>query len=333
MANKKLYFYQLDVVDTSTGENVNDKFKQIFNQIVKDHFIDSTYEDYSSGNPIETNIFSSNIEIDHKDISIDIIENTNEYLFVRAGKAKDVSELAKRFKKQNRSQAVLAVDEDASIEIFTHFFIDYKKMIMGFILGQGAPRTNILQEIFNKYHNEYFDVTISNIMIESSVQELITDAAILNKIYFNIAAPSPEIFTRLNIEPETMLDVINNPDYVLEVTVRSKQPRGFIFKSKSQISKVIEAIRNSLNNKDDVLEAHVKGKKTKKSKQENFYFNLQEYTKNINIKTSKFENKKKIHFCPDEITSELNTDIFMEYRKHKNDILDLCGRLEVCYND
>lgn len=333
MANKKMYFYSLDIVNKTTGENVNDKFKEIFNEIVTEHFSSSTYEDYSSGQPVDTTIFTNTIKIDYKDISIDIIENTNEYLFIRSGKTKDVSELAKRLKNQNRSQAVLSAEEDASIEIFTHFFIDYKKMIMGFILGQGAPRTNILQEIFNKYKNEYFDITISNIMIESSVQELITDEAILNKIYFDIAAPSPEIFAKLNIDPKTMLNVINNPEYVLEITLKSKKPKGFILKEKNKIVSLITNITNSLKNNDDVLNSHIQGKKSKKSKQEDFYFDQREYTKNINIKTSKFENKQKIYFCPDEITSELNTDIIMEYKKHKNDILDLCGRIEVCYNE
>ena len=127
MSKKNVYFYELVIKESQTGKEVQvEQFKPLLEDIIKQNSINSSVKlTYEQTEPV----------------LMDIIENTDEYLFVRLSRKRLNNSIQKRNYKTRVITDVLAPDEigENGIELFTYCILGYTHGVLSIAKSKGAP--------------------------------------------------------------------------------------------------------------------------------------------------------------------------------------------------
>ncbi|WP_347450738.1 hypothetical protein [Acetoanaerobium noterae] len=327
MHTKKIYFYNLNIIEKSSKKNMNQNAKQIIDEMINNNFKDNKYTNHEINPDKEITIKTGSVKIDNNKNTIDIIENNKLIFFARVGKNKDISDLAKRNKETNAITPVLE-DTNSHIEIYTHFFIDYKEMIMGFVYGQGAPKHDIICNLFNEYYKDEYDVEIVDIMAEKTAKYLLRKGSVVNKTELTYSTLSASLMEDLGLGINTILGVEEKNEFEIKIVIKSKNKEKVLLRSSDKIKSLVTQIETLLDKKKNfkLNNAKLTGKTITDTKQEDFYFYSKEFTKSVSFPTTTVENGVKKILKPDKITSSLNKTILTTYKNNKKNILLLAGK-------
>ena len=124
MATKNVYMFKAIIRDTATGDDLPlTQYKPLFSELIENysvnHAITLTHED------------------DSEPITLDILENTNEYLFCRLNKKKPNNTMQKRNYATQEITDVLSAEEaeNSGVEWFTYCIIGYTHGINRLAVG------------------------------------------------------------------------------------------------------------------------------------------------------------------------------------------------------
>lgn len=331
MPERKIHFYNLNIIDISKGECANDKAKDLLDSIIEKYFNEKEYTDHQINPDKKIPIKTGSITIEGKKNNIDVIENNTRIFFARTVKDKDIHDLALRQNNSNEMRSVLPQGSDDDVVIYTHFFIDYTKMIMGFVLGRGATKHDILCKLFDHYYPKEYQIEIKDIMAEKTVKALKKPGSKINGATLRYSSPSASLLEDLKFGTQTMLDMDNNDEYEIVVSIRNKAKKGgFLFNQPNKIKTFISEVEDLLAKKKKGLwnldSALLNGKTPGETKQEKYYFSSSEYTKSISFSTTYKDGNIKRVLQPDQITSFLNREILKKYEDNKKYILPLAGK-------
>lgn len=304
MANKKVYYYTACIKEIATNRDVTNNMRDIFNRIFNGVCVNN--------NGIRTMTLCQAKEC----ISLDILFESENYLFARVGKAKDPSDAVIRDNATKRYEYVLTGEEleNKTLEICTYFLLDYKCGIVGFILGKAAPSVQSLINIVNENDENHF-MSIENIASPESIRRLMTPGATIGKIKYTFRVPDVDILRELGLTREQIVALGETDVHEIDLTIRNKPWRnltsdtGVIQKVIDSFAVLPELIKDSVS---------ITGK-TRNSSLQPYKYDEQDIVYSIDVPVEKFEDGLKRKLTVDEVADEVLhklRSIYIENKPH-----------------
>ena len=130
---------------------------------------------------------------------LDILENTEEYLFARLNRKRPNNSMQKRNYNTYETADVLPPDEigNNGVEWFTYCVLGYSHGILSLVNSKGAPNEGALARVFSCYNNR-FSLETEAIPNQNLINELINGhAPEVNRVQIDIAQPDAQILQGL----------------------------------------------------------------------------------------------------------------------------------------
>ncbi len=231
---KKVYFNQIKLFRTDNNQLSTRSIKEIFTTVFDRYAVQVQNENY----------YSLTLSNEGQDkITMDIISNTDEYLFCRVGKRKDNNSMLLRDYNTYGSDDVLTPQEAITkgVEIFTYFLLNYSTEIFGIVSTLAAPSGNIINRIL-RLHSEKYYTEVMNIPNNGSVRKLYDPGSEISKITINLPIPDAEYLERvLELNENQIIDIVKDDIRSLTLVVQSESRRP-LTTERSKISRVLDAI-------------------------------------------------------------------------------------------
>ena len=144
MATKNIYLYEVTIKDESTGNEVPlHLYKTLIQSII-------TAKSHNGAIKLST-------PEEPETMLLDIIEDTEVYLFARPNRKRLNNSMQKRNYTTYETSDVLQPDEVElnGVEAFTYCILGYKHGILSIVNSKGAPTANTLSRIFSLYCRQY----------------------------------------------------------------------------------------------------------------------------------------------------------------------------------
>lgn len=143
MSTKNIYLFKVSIRDTQTNTEVpvqlfRGLFREIFDREGRNNALKLTYEDTEP-------------------MMLDILENTEEYLFARLNRKRPNNSMQKRNYNTYETADVLPPDEigNNGVEWFTYCILGYSHGILSLVNSKGAPNEGALARVFSRYNNRF----------------------------------------------------------------------------------------------------------------------------------------------------------------------------------
>lgn len=305
MGKRNVYYYSLDLRMVRGNFDVTKDIKSIFDNIFN-----------NNAKNIDGII---TLSLQNDKITLDILKNTEEFLFARVGKETEHYNIVKRDKTTKKSEGVLtSSDADKVLEVCTYFLLDYKKGIVGFIFGKSAPTPNAIVSIITDYSNEY-TLCIDRISSPESVRSLLKPGSSIKKVKYVMRTPNIEVLDALNIKAGLKKKMIHMPKQEIEILI--KNGNKSMFDSVEEIQEFIEEIFSADERADIVLYGNSAG-----SRQKEFKFLEQDISYSIDIKDYEMVGTEKKRLDNDEIHQNMYNNLRALYNKNYQEILMFAGK-------
>lgn len=231
MAKKNVYFYKVVLLRTVQQKEVPvGEFKRIFKEI---------FEKNAENNSLR-------LSNDNNDrVILDIIEDTEEYLFIRLSKKKPSFSLQKRDYKTFEVLDVLQNSEieNRGVESFTYGILGYKHGILSIVNVKGAPNDGALNGLFTLY-NDNFSIENEAIPNPKTLDDLKEGSnPMINRIEFSMVQPSAEFLEKiLGWNEKKILEEMSKNSSILSFELRpeSRQP---LFSDAKNIADLIKTLK------------------------------------------------------------------------------------------
>ena len=323
MASKKIYLYRYDVLNKKISCKRNNLEK-----IIKTMFDDNNNNVTKFENGNRTLILEEG-EDDY--YSLDWLKSINEavvsdnYLFFRIGRKKEIEGVLKRNQDTLKCEEILNKDEREiyELEICTYILVDLNDGIIIELAGQFAPSVRSFITMINMYlsKNEKFKnilIRNKNIATSKMIEAFKNGGVKLGKIGYKYNIPNVEILKYLGLDIKQIqaleqLDVLE-----LEVSIKNK-PRIPLSKTTEKISYAIKAFEEC---KNDIKETVFFKGNTKNSGNKKYTFKEEDVTYSIDITNYKIEDKIKLKLTLDEIAEQVYNKIKDRYEGNKEDVLE-----------
>ncbi|SCL85258.1 hypothetical protein [Sporanaerobacter sp. PP17-6a] len=313
MSKKKIYYYCVKLYSDVTKKEISyKKIKVIFNKI---------FDSYSKQNK---NIRSLSLNQSEISITMDILENNENYLFGRIGKVKDNSSM------QIREYGTLSSDEVLSrkdtmkkgVELCSYFIYNYEDGILGYVKSQSVPDAYIFNNI-TKYSKKYY-TEINPIPNPSAYKKLFKDGSILSRITFTVPVPDTQV-----LRDKEMLGLDREQIRILEQTntkyitlIVKNENRRFLTNVKEDI---INIIKSFLRKEKEYKDIKITGSGNDFNSRD-FDLKEQVFYYNIDVKDYDTENHQKIALDI-ERKGKIYKEVLKEsYENNKDDLLILTNR-------
>jgi hypothetical protein len=315
MANRRVYYYKINIFDRYTQNNLTHNANNIFNEIFRLNCVNA-----NGVNSLTLDQGEHNVDR----ITMDIIRRDANHLFARVGKTKDINEALIRDIRTNEINTVVDVadNEHKKLEIFTYFMLDYTTGILGFIEGQAAPNVINLINITSRY-SDIYTMEIENIVSNETVRALLTPGSIISKLNYNFRVPTVEILEELNM-PREVIDVLTDTDLTQARLVLRNDPRKHLTSEQNIIGRLIDAIQNNPLDVSD--EISLIGRTVNSSLQE-YSFDIQNFSTTVDIATSHIVDGILSTYTLAEVADEAFARMSLAYNNQKNNIINL-GNIE-----
>lgn len=256
------------------------------------------------------------LEKGKKQVTMDILSDTDDFLFGRLGRLRENNEIQFRNLKNLSCEEILTpLDADEKgIEAITYFIIDYKKAILSIIKGQYAPHQGCLNNIINYYKPDY-TMELKAIVNKDSISTILK-GDFIREIVYDMSVPSPELLTRLpGLSEQQVMELRKGDTNRLSISITTETKRGALVKCKDGIKGIIQDFtENSSIFKDIKFKTKLQGKSPE-------YYSLMDsiFTYKVNIsnecKNNRLEQEKEFY----ERLKEA-------YNEEKEDLLVYCDR-------
>ena len=310
MSTKNIYLFKVVIHDTQTNSEVPvAAFKGLFQDVFNRHCLNGALKlDLRNSEPM----------------MLDVIEDTDEYLFVRLNKKRPNNSIQKRNYNTYETSDVLAPDEllSSGVELFTYCILGYSHGILSIINSKGAPTASSLAQIFACYNNRY-SLIVEPIPNQDLINELLEgNSPEINRVQIDIAQPNAQILEALfGFNDREILDEVGRKSSSIVFEVKPSF-RGALSNDANIIARLIEALRNNRRYNSVVIS----GKKDSGERQRQYDLYEEYFKYPININEYRQENGNKIERDKKQIQKDLCKGMKSVYSDYKDIILAVSDR-------
>ena len=311
MSKKNVYFYELVVEESQSGKAIPvENYRTILTDIILKKSINGSIElTYEQTEPV----------------LMDVLENTDEYLFARLSRKRPNNSIQKRNYKTRKTTDVLAPDEigNNGIECFTYCFLGYTHGILSIAKSKGAPGAEAFSMLFAMHKREYTAETFG-IPNNDLIKELIDGKAPqVNRISIDIARPSAELLEGMfRFEDAELIAAMSRKTASLVVDVKPDF-RGYLIDDPSLISKLVEVLRKNQTQYNSI---RISGKKDGRGPQREYDLYEEYFKYPIDIKEYKQEGGRKIEMSKAAIQCDYKDKMTKTYDQYKDILLIFVDR-------
>lgn len=311
MSKKNVYFYELVIEDSQSGTAIPvDDYRTILSDIISKESINGSIElTYEQTEPV----------------LMDVIENTDEYLFARLSRKRPNNSIQKRNYKTRETTDVLAPDEigNNGIECFTYCFLGYTHGILSIAKSKGAPGAEVFSMLFAMHKREYSAETFG-IPNNDLVKELIEGKAPqVNRVSFDVARPSAELLEGMfGFKDDEIIAAMSRKTASLVVDVKPDF-RGYLIDDPGLISKLIGALRKNQAKYNTI---RISGKKDGRGPQREYDLYEEYFKYPIDIKEYRQEGGRKIEMSKAAIQRDYKDKMTKTYDNYKEMLLVFVDR-------
>lgn len=311
MSTKNIYLFKVSIRDTQTNTEVpvqlfRGLLREIFDREGRNNALKLTYEDTEP-------------------MMLDILENTEEYLFARLNRKRPNNSMQKRNYNTYETADVLPPDEigNNGVEWFTYCILGYSHGILSLINSKGAPNEGALARVFSRYNNR-FSLETEAIPNQNLINELINGhAPEVNRVQIDIAQPDAQILQDLfGFNDREVLQAVgqNTSSIVFEIKLDF---RGALSTDVNVISRLIGALQQNRNRYRSVV---LSGKTTTGERQRQYDLYEEYFKYPISVSEYRQENGQKIEREKAEILRDYRLNMMNVYNEYKDIILAVSNR-------
>lgn len=311
MSTKNIYLFKVVIRDTQTNTEVpvnlfKGLFQEIFNRESRNSALKLTYEDTEP-------------------MMLDILEDTNEYLFARLNRKRPNNSMQKRNYNTYLTTDVLQPDEIGSngVELFTYCILGYSHGILSIVNSKGAPNEGALARVFSRYNNR-FSLETEAIPNQDLINELINGRAPeINKVQIDIAQPDAQILQELfGFNDAEVLEAVgqNTSSIVFEVKPNF---RGALSNDVNVITRLVRALQQNHNRYNSVV---LSGKKSTGERQRQYDLYEEYFKYPISVSEYRQENGQKTEREKELILRDYKGNMMNVYNQYKDIILAVSNR-------
>lgn len=311
MSKKNVYFYELIIEDAQTGATIPvDQYRDILTDIFSKKCLNNSVElTYEQTEPV----------------LMDILENTDEYLFARLSRKRLNNSIHKRNYKTRKTTDVLAPDEigNNGIECFTYCILGYTHGVLSIAKSKGAPGKEAFSMLF-ALHDRRYTADSFGIPNNDLVKELIDGKAPqVNRVSFDIARPGAQLLEGMfGFHDEEVISAMSRKTASLVVDVRPDF-RGYLIDDPGLISKLIDALRKSQTRYNTIK---IAGKKDGHGPQREYDLYEEYFKYPVDIKEFRQEGGRKIEVSKAAIQRDYLDKMTKVYNQYKNTLLTFVDR-------
>ncbi|MEZ0481640.1 hypothetical protein [Planococcus sp. SSTMD024] len=239
---KSLHFHQFTmyerkfISDKKQADQQVKDYKDIeqinlrFQEIIDNHLINGCLKIQKDFDPDHT--------------TLEILDWTNDFIFGRMGKERDMRAFHLREKETYKAEQIFK-KEDQIFEVFTYLLIDRSTFIVSYLQESSAPSILKLGELIsNKYKKDELFGEVSSVSVEDAIPFIGNKDVIGNVTYKTTLPPSDSRLWDENItglDRETYDSIVNLKN--VEITVKLVAERNKdIFPDKGLFTKVINKV-------------------------------------------------------------------------------------------
>lgn len=311
MSTKNIYLFKVVIRDTQTNTEMpvnsfKQLFQEIFNREARNNALKLTYED-------------------SEPMMLDVLDNTDEYLFAKLSRKRPNNSMQKRNYNDYTTHDVLGPDEigNNGVEWFTYCVLGYSHGILSIVNSKGAPNEGALARVFSRYNNR-FSLESEPIPNQNLIAELVNGRAPeINKVQVDIAQPDAQILQDLfGFNDRQVLESVgqNMSSIVFEV---KPDFRGALSTDANVITRLIDALRHNRNRYRSVI---LSGKTDTKERQRQYDLYEEYFKYPINVNEYRQENHRKVEREKEDILRDYRQSMMEVYNEYKDIILAVSNR-------
>lgn len=312
MSLKNVYLFKVVLRDTTTNTEVPvNVFKGLFDEI---------FARESKNNAIQLTV-----DYDPEPIMLDILENTDEYLFARLNKKRPNNAMQKRDYTSFETADVLPPDEISSngVELFTYCILGYSHGILSVVNSKGAPNERALERVFGRYNNRY-SLETHSVPNPGGIRELLAGRAPeINRVQIEIAQPDAQIMQEVfGFTEDEVLEAVQSNTSYLSFEIKPVS-RGALSNNRSIITQLVNALQQNRARYHSVV---LSGKKSTGERQQEYDLYEEYFKYPINITEYRQENGRKVEVEKSIILRDYKGSMMNVYNHYKNTILTMTNR-------
>lgn len=311
MSTKNTYLFKIIVRDTRVGREVPPaEFKDLFEDIFRNNLRNNALK-----------LTADNIE----PMVLDVIENTDEYLFARLSRKRPNNSMQKRDYTTYLISDVLEPGEigNNGVEWFTYCIIGYRHGILSIVRSKGAPTEMALAQIFYRYNNRYVLETEA-IPNQDLIKELLDGRhPEINRVEVEVAQPSAQMLEQaFGYNEREVIERVRRQTSSITFDIKPNF-RDSLLDQPDYIRQLVNALRRNHNRFNSVV---ISGKRDAKEKQRRYDL-FEEYFKYpITVNEYQQENGEKIERDKRIILTEYRTAMMNVYDNYRDIILAMTNR-------
>ena len=311
MSTKNIYLFKVLIRDTQTNTEVpvnafKGLFGEVFNRECRNNALKLTYQDAEP-------------------MMLDIIEDTDEYLFARLNRKRPNNSMQKRNYNTYETTDVLPPDEvdNNGVEWFTYCILGYSHGILSLVNSKGAPREGSLARVFALY-NHRFSLETEDIPNQDLINELLNGRSPeINKVQVDIAQPNAQILQELfGFNDAQVLQAVgqNASSLVFEV---KPDFRGSLVNDAGLISRLVRAFQQNHGRYNSVV---LSGKPTAGGRQRQYDLYEEYFKYPLTVSEYRQEGGHKVEVEKELILRDYKGNMMNVYNQYKDIILAVCNR-------
>lgn len=319
--NKKAFFYSIELYH----DNIDMALDYCLIPELLDNIIDDN--SVSNGN-IKTLDLTNNPDDLHT--MLDVYHHKTGYLFARASRQRPTGTVISRDYKTKKAQSLLpGVREDVKgIELYTYVYINYETSVLQIISAQGAPNETIIEELVNRFSDEYRVELIPIPNIDGLERFYGGEEASISSIDLELPNPDPAILQNVLGENgnEILANAANN-HILLTIGIKSSISRTYLTTDTDTSAEIIDCIRNIIEQFGITRfkKASIKGKaRNIKAREYNFY--EENFYFPVDIPVYRMEEKRRIYYDEAELAQINLQNMQYAYNESKEYILPIIRR-------
>lgn len=266
------------------------------------------------------------LEMGNNQITLEVLSNTNDYIFARLGKMQDIKTVHLRDKKTLRASPIQkAIDQE--IEIFTYLIINKYNMVVTYITELGAPQIKKIERIAKRYFSESEYLEVVPILVPDAL-EVLKKKKKISKMDYKIALPINDLLDKdhLNLPVDDILKLRELKSATIEISITGKKDKNIVDDIKNNLSTLVEKVKG--NKFGDVKQlsfnAKNEGEYTHKYNifDEIFVRKTRMNTKQIDRKIDELDyNDEDYHYKVQEIIhEEIKQNLLSVYKVNEEDL-------------
>lgn len=262
---------------------------------------------------------------DTEPIMMDILEDTDEYLFARLNRKRLNNNLQKRNYDSFLTEDVLPPDEVGSngVELFTYCILGYSHGILSIVNARGAPDENALGRLFARYNHDFY-LDTESIPNQAMIQELLDGRSPeINRVQIAMAQPNAQILQEIfGFSDGEVLQEIARGTSSIVFDVKPNFRRA-LSKDPGVITSVIQTLRQNRGQYHSVI---ISGKRNSNERQRSYDLYEEYFKYPIDIREYRQENGRKVERGKEQVRRDYRREMMNIYNQYKEVILAVCDR-------